>query len=87
MLDPDLEQRLHLMQKEIEAAVSLVTESKLDLMAAIDSLRIELEILKSYMERYHPGFADSYPKFKEEAIQAIDPEWISQQAARGVRDR
>jgi hypothetical protein len=87
MLDPDLEQRLHLMQKEIEAAVSLVTESKLDLMAAIDSLRIELEILKSYMERYHPGFADSYPKFKEEAIQAIDPEWISQQAARGIRDR
>jgi hypothetical protein len=87
MLDPDLEQRLHLMQKEIEAAVSLVTESKLDLMAAIDSLRIELEILKSYMERYHPGFADSYPKFKEEAIQAIDPEWISQHAARGIRDR
>jgi hypothetical protein len=87
MLDPDLEQRLHLMQKEIEAAVSLVTESKLDLMAAIDSLRIELEILKSYMERFHPGFADSYPKFKEEAIQAIDPEWISQQAARGIRDR
>jgi hypothetical protein len=87
MLDPELEQPLHLMQKEIEAAVSLVTESKLDLMAAIDSLRIELEILKSYMERYHPGFADSYPKFREEAIQTIDPEWISQQAARGIRDR
>jgi hypothetical protein len=66
-----------MMQKEIEATVSLTRECKLNLMAIIDSLKIELEILKSYMERYHPGFAESYPKFKEEAIQAIDPEWIS----------
>jgi hypothetical protein len=64
------------MQKEIEAIVSLMTESKLDLKAAIDSLRIEMEVLKSYMQRYHPGFTESYPKFKEEAIQAIDPEWL-----------
>jgi hypothetical protein len=28
------------------------------------------------MERYHPGFAESYPKLREEAIQAINPEWI-----------
>ena len=76
MEDADLEQRFHLMQKEIEATASLMTQSKLDLMANIDSLRIELEVLKTYMERYHPGFAESYPKFREEAIQAIDPEWI-----------
>ena len=76
MQDADIEQRFHLMQRELEATVSLMRESKFDLMAAIDSIRIEMEILKSYMERYHPGFAESYPKFKEEAIQAIDPEWM-----------
>jgi hypothetical protein len=80
--DADIEQRFHLMQKEIEASVSLMTECKLDLMAAIDSLKIELEVLKSYMERYHPSFAETYPKFKEEAIQAIDPEWISSETGR-----
>ena len=80
MEDADIEQRFHLMQKQIEATVSLTRECKLDLMAAIDSLRIELEVLKSYMERYHPGFAESYPKFREEAIQAIDPEWIGSEA-------
>jgi hypothetical protein len=53
-------------------------------MAAIDSLRIELEVLKSYMERYHPGFAESYPKFREEAIQAIDPEWIGSEARKNA---
>jgi hypothetical protein len=53
----DIEQRFHLMQKEIEA-------------------------LKSYIERHHPDFAESYAKLKEEAIQAIDPEWL---AASGKR--
>jgi len=82
MEDADIEQRFHLMQKEIEATVSLMSDNKLDLMAAIDSIKIELEVLKMYMERFHPGFADSYPKFREEAIQAIDPEWIGSQSAR-----
>lgn len=76
MQDADIEQRFHLMQKEVEATISLMKEAKLDLMAAIDSLRIEMEVLKTYMERYHPGFSESYPKLKEEAIQAIDPEWM-----------
>jgi hypothetical protein len=73
MHDQDIQQRFHLMQKEIEATVSLMREAKIDLTAAIDSLKIELEVLKIYMERYHPGFAESYPKFREEAIQAINP--------------
>ncbi|HEY7166531.1 MAG TPA: hypothetical protein VIB79_18305 [Candidatus Binatia bacterium] len=76
MEDRDLEQRLHLMQKEIEATVSLMKESKLDLVATMDSLRIEIEVLKTYMERYHPGFTESYAKLREEAVQAIDPEWL-----------
>jgi hypothetical protein len=87
MEDADIEQRFHLMQKEIEAAVSITRECKLDLLAAIDSLKIELEVLKSYMERYHPGFAESYPKFKEEAIQAIDPEWIGSEAGKRLERR
>ncbi|MBI4525427.1 MAG: hypothetical protein HY695_16625 [Deltaproteobacteria bacterium] len=87
MQDADIQQRFHLMQMEIEAAVSLVGQCKLDLLSAIDSLRIELEILKTYMERYHPGFAESYPKFREEAIQTIDPEWISAEPARKAGGR
>jgi hypothetical protein len=87
MEDADIEQRFHLMQKEIEAAAAITRECKLDLLATIDSLKIELEVLKSYMERYHPGFAESYPKFKEEAIQAIDPEWIGSEAVKRLERR
>jgi hypothetical protein len=76
MHDQEIQQRFHLIQKEIEATVSLMREAKIESTAAIDSLKIELEVLKMYMERYHPGFAESYPKFREEAIQAINPEWM-----------
>jgi hypothetical protein len=59
-------------------------EAKIDLTAAVDSLKIELEVLKIYMERYHPGFAESYPKFREEAIQAINPEWMGSQSGKKI---
>jgi hypothetical protein len=56
-------------------------------MAAIDSIKIELEVLKTYMERFHPGFAEPYPKFREEAIQAIDPERIGSESAKRLEGR
>ena len=77
MQELDIEQRFHLMQKEIEAAVSLLKEAKLDLTAAVDSLKIEIEALKTYIGRHHPDFTESYARLKEEAIQAIDPEWMA----------
>jgi len=75
MEELDIEQRFHLMQKEIEATVSLLNEAKLDLTASVDSLKIEIEALKTFLERKHPGFSAEYNKLKDEAIQAIDPEW------------
>lgn len=77
MEDLDIEQRFHLMQKEIEATVSLLKEAKLDLTASVDSLKIEIEALKTYIERNHPDFSESYATLKEEAIQSIDPEWLA----------
>ncbi len=76
MHDQEIQQRFHLMQKEIEAAVSLMGEAKLDVIATVDSLRLELETMKLFMERYHPGFSEAYSKLKEEAMQIIDPEWM-----------
>jgi hypothetical protein len=73
--DSELKHRFHLMQTEIEATASLLKDAKIDLTSALDSMKIELEILKAYMERYHPDFAKSYAALREEAIQAIDPEW------------
>jgi hypothetical protein len=50
-----------------QATASLLNECRLDLVAAVDSLRIELEVLKSYLERY-PDFSKSYPRLRQEAL-------------------
>ena len=78
MHDQDIQQRFHLMQKEIESAVSVMREEKLDLTATMDSLRLDMETIKLFMERYHPGFSEAYAKLREEAMQAIDPEWTAE---------
>ena len=76
MKDPEIEQRFHLMQKEIEATATLLKDAKVEMTAAIDALRIENEIIKKYLQESHPDFAQTYAKIREEAIQAVDPEWI-----------
>jgi hypothetical protein len=76
MHELDIQQRFHMLQREVEAAVSLSKDARLDFTAAIDSLRIEVEVLKMFMERSHPEFETLYPKLKEQALQAINPEWM-----------
>jgi hypothetical protein len=75
MLDLEIEQRFHLLQKEIENTDSLAHNAERNLVAAIDALRIDVEILKHFMTRYHSDFTRLYPSLKEEAMQEINPEW------------
>lgn len=75
MEELDIKQRLNLLQKEVEAAVSLTEDTKLDLRAAIDSIKIEVEILKRFIERHHPDFSTHYPQLREAIIREVDPEW------------
>jgi AmiR/NasT family two-component response regulator len=82
MNDTDIQQRFQLMQRELESTVSLFKQAKLDLTAAVDSLKLELEVMKMFMERYHPDFSDAYQQLREEAMQAIDPEWTESAAER-----
>jgi len=76
MEDIDIEQRLHLLQKEVEAIASLAEDTKLNLLSAIDSLKLEIEILKRFMEQHHPDFARRYPELKEAVMREVDPEWM-----------
>jgi hypothetical protein len=78
MEELDLKHQFHLLQQEVEAAVSLTAEVKLNLLAAIDSLKIEVEVLKRFMERYHADFPRRYPELREEIMRQVDPEWIEQ---------
>lgn len=76
MEEKDLEHRFHLVQKEIEAGVSLTQDLKLDLFSAIDALKIEVEVLRRFMQRYHPDFTRVYPDIRAEVVQEVNPEWM-----------
>jgi hypothetical protein len=76
MEELDIKRQFHLLQEEVEAAVSLVGDVKLNLLAAIDTLRLEVEVLKRFMERYHADFPRRYPELREEMMREVDPEWL-----------
>ncbi len=76
MEEMDIKQQFHLLQKEVEAAVALSEDTKLNLFSAIDSLQIQVEVLRRFMERCHMGFACRYPELQEEVLREVDPEWL-----------
>jgi hypothetical protein len=75
MEEQEIQQRFHLLQQEVEAAVSLIADTKLNDTAAIDALKIEVEVLRRFMERYHPDFVPRYAELRAEVIQEVNPEW------------
>ena len=83
MKEPDVEQQFRFLHKEVEAAVSLTEDTKLNLLAAIDSIKIEVEVLRRFMESYHPDFADPYAPLKEEVMRRVNPEWMENDSLTG----
>jgi hypothetical protein len=76
MEEMDIKHQFHLLQKEVEAAMSLIEDTKLNLLAAIDAVRIEVEAMKRFMGHYHADFLRRYPELREEVMRKVDPEWL-----------
>jgi len=76
MEEMDIRQQFHLLQKELESAGSRTEELRLNLTAAIDALKIEVEVLRRFMEQHHQDFSRRYGALREEVIQQFDPEWV-----------
>lgn len=83
MKAPDIEQEFRFLHKEVEAAVSLTEDAKLNLLVAIDNIRIEVEVLRRFMESYHPDFADQYAPLREEVMRRVNPEWMEESRGTG----
>jgi len=75
MEEKELQQRFHLLQQEVEAAISLVEEVRLNYAAAVDALKIEVEVLRRFMNGYDPDFARRYDELRGQVIHEINPEW------------
>jgi hypothetical protein len=75
MEEKELQQRFHLLQQEVEAAISLVEEVRLNYAAAVDALKIEVEVLRRFMNGYDADFARRYDELRGHVIHEINPEW------------
>jgi hypothetical protein len=74
MEERDIKHQFHLLQKEVAVTVSLTEEIKLNLVAGIDALKIEVASLKRLMERSDTDFARQYSEGKEEVLRDVDLE-------------
>jgi hypothetical protein len=75
MEEKELQQRLHLLQQEVEAAISLIEEVRLTYIAAVDALKIEVKVLRQCMKAHDPDFARHYDELRWQVIQETGPEW------------
>lgn len=71
----DISQRVHLLEKQVESAVTLHQQARLELISAIDTVRIEVETLRAFLQKLHPELERVYPTLKDEVVQKLDPEW------------
>jgi parvulin-like peptidyl-prolyl isomerase len=72
----DIQQRVRLLEKEIESTAAELEETRLGLIAALNQLKAEIEAVKAFLQRTHAAFEDSHRRLREEAVETMDPEWI-----------
>jgi hypothetical protein len=76
MEEKEIQQRFHLLHQQIEAAIALVEDVKLTCAAAADVLRIEVEVLRRFLEQAHPDFARRHTELRAQVLQEVNPEEI-----------
>jgi hypothetical protein len=54
----------------------LVEQVKLNCTAATDALKIEIEVLRRFMEHAYPDFPRRYTELKAQVLHAVTPESI-----------
>ncbi|MEK6590684.1 MAG: hypothetical protein AABZ11_08405 [Nitrospinota bacterium] len=74
----ELEERIHLIEKEIDALEDGINDNKLSLKVEIDETKIEIEAIKSYLKEVHPDFKNKFSGIKKKILLEKNPEWISE---------
>lgn len=74
MEEKEIQQRLHLLHQEVEAAIALVEEVKLTCTTATAALKIEMEVLRRFLEQDHPEFAHRIAELRTQVLHEVNPE-------------
>ena len=74
MKDIAIQERIRLMEKEMDLLGESVESMKRDLKEQVARLRIELGTLKTFLMQVHPGFKTKYPMLKKMVTAKVDPD-------------
>ena len=73
----ELEERINLLEKEVNLLGEDSEKTRLDLEEAVDSLRLEIESVKMVLKDLVPDFQDKFGNIKNTVLREIDPQWIA----------
>jgi hypothetical protein len=74
MKETEINEQLRLFQQAIVLAGETVETLKRDQRAAIDALRLEVEVLKRCVGQVHPELATQFEAIRATLIREFDPE-------------
>ena len=74
MKEAEITEQFRLFQQEIVLAGEAIETCKRDQRAAIDALRLEVEVLKRCLCQVHPELAAQYETIRATLIREFDPE-------------
>jgi len=68
-----VQERIRLIEKEMDLLGESIDRIKMDLNEQVSILRIELDTLKAFLTQVHPEFKTQYPKIKKMVTEKVDP--------------
>jgi hypothetical protein len=74
----ELEEKLKLLEKEINLLGDDAEKARLDLEESVDSLKLEIVALKSTLKELIPDFHKKFQNVKNTVLREIDPEWMNE---------
>jgi hypothetical protein len=74
MKEVAIEEKIRLMEKEMELLGESIESIKMDLNEQVAMLGIELNTLKAYLTKQHPDFKTEYLKIKKMVTSEVDPD-------------
>lgn len=82
MSERDLREQIGVISGELESLAERQRQLQLDGRSEIDALRIEIAVLRRFLEQTHPEFADQYQTLREAVLRTVDPEFSESPTSR-----
>ncbi len=77
MKEVAIQERIRLMEKEMDLLGESMDRIKMDLKEQVATLRIELDTLKAFLTQVYPEFKIQYPRIKKMVREKVDPDRIT----------